>query len=206
MEANSERVIAYIDGFNLYFGMKAASSRKYYWLDLRRMCERLLTENQKLQRVRYFTSRVSEPPGKVRRQTTYLEALATLPDFDVIEGQYVGDTKQCPGCGRLIFVHNEKMTDVNIAVEITKDAHADQFDTALLVTGDSDQAPTVRMLRDLFLHKRLICAFPPRRTSNELKKLAAFIHINPGMLAACQLPSEVTKANGYVLRRPVEWQ
>lgn len=28
------RVIAYIDGFNLYFGLKADHGRKYLWLDL----------------------------------------------------------------------------------------------------------------------------------------------------------------------------
>lgn len=28
------RVIAYIDGFNLYFGLKSKGFKKYYWLDL----------------------------------------------------------------------------------------------------------------------------------------------------------------------------
>jgi len=26
-----ERVIAYIDGFNLYFGFKSAGCKRYYW-------------------------------------------------------------------------------------------------------------------------------------------------------------------------------
>ena len=30
-----ERVNAYIDGFNLYFGLKSKGWRRYYWLDLR---------------------------------------------------------------------------------------------------------------------------------------------------------------------------
>ena len=28
------RVILYVDGFNLYFGLRSKGWRKYYWLDL----------------------------------------------------------------------------------------------------------------------------------------------------------------------------
>ena len=36
-----ERIIAYIDGFNLYFGLRAKGWKRYYWLNLRAMCENL---------------------------------------------------------------------------------------------------------------------------------------------------------------------
>ena len=29
-----ERVIAYVDGFNLYFGLKSKGWQRYYWLDV----------------------------------------------------------------------------------------------------------------------------------------------------------------------------
>lgn len=32
----TQRVIAYIDGFNLYFGLKAAKWKRFYWLNLQR--------------------------------------------------------------------------------------------------------------------------------------------------------------------------
>jgi len=38
----SARVIAYIDGFNLYFGLKSKGWKRYYWLDLSELCLRLL--------------------------------------------------------------------------------------------------------------------------------------------------------------------
>ena len=28
------RVVAYVDGFNLYFGLRSKGWKKYYWLDL----------------------------------------------------------------------------------------------------------------------------------------------------------------------------
>lgn len=32
------RVITYIDGFNLYFGLKEAKYRRFYWLDVLIAC------------------------------------------------------------------------------------------------------------------------------------------------------------------------
>jgi hypothetical protein len=38
----NERVIAYIDGFNLYFGLKSTGWKKFYWLNLQSMVQNLL--------------------------------------------------------------------------------------------------------------------------------------------------------------------
>jgi hypothetical protein len=46
-----ESVVAYIDGFNLYFGLKADHGRKYLWLDLQALIEGLLRPNQELREV-----------------------------------------------------------------------------------------------------------------------------------------------------------
>ena len=53
-----QRVAAYIDGFNLYYGLRSKGWRRYYWLDLHRLVERLLRPGQQLVAVRYFTTRV----------------------------------------------------------------------------------------------------------------------------------------------------
>jgi uncharacterized LabA/DUF88 family protein len=105
-----------------------------------------------------------------------------------------------------VHSHGEKMTDVNIAIEMTKDAHSDRFHTAVLVTGDSDQTPTIRMIRELFPKKRVICAFPPKRVSLELRKVAhGWVSINANILSKSQLPSPVLRADGYPLTRPATW-
>ena len=46
----------YIDGFNLYYG--AVKGTPYRWLDVRKMCELLLPDLQ-VERIKYFTARVS---------------------------------------------------------------------------------------------------------------------------------------------------
>lgn len=56
---NCERVVVYIDGFNLYFGIREAGFDKCRWLNLKILVENLLQPHQKLIHIKYFTSRVS---------------------------------------------------------------------------------------------------------------------------------------------------
>jgi hypothetical protein len=52
-----ERVAVYVDGFNLYFGIREAALDNCRWLNLRKLAENLLQHNQELVAVNYFTSR-----------------------------------------------------------------------------------------------------------------------------------------------------
>lgn len=90
-----ERVIIYIDGFNLYFGLKSKGWQRYYWLNLQKLAQNLLTKNQQLITTKYFTSRISKPPEKSRRQATYIEALETLDNFRIFYGHYLINTIEC---------------------------------------------------------------------------------------------------------------
>ena len=204
-----ERVIAYIDGFNLYFGMREKGWGRYLWLDVHALVNNLLKPRQRLVRTKYFTSRVSgtrSDPGKPQRQNTYLDALGTLPDLDIFYGHYLPKNVQCFSCGATWVSHEEKMTDVNIAVALLLDAYDNAFDTAILMTGDSDLRAPVFEMRARFPKKRLIMGFPPARESVVLRKVAnAALIIGRKKLADSQFPERVTKADGYVLSRPPSW-
>ena len=202
----TERVVTYIDGFNLYFGLKNSGWRRYYWLDIHLLAQNLLKPDQELVAVRYFTSRISNPPDKQKRQATYLEALATLPATTIIYGRYQINNHYCPYCGALEKIPNEKMTDVNIAVELLSDAYVDTFDTALLISADSDLAGPVSRVQKVFSGKRVVLAFPPSRSSKELMKIAAaHFTIGRSMFERSQLPEEIVKPDGFILRRPQHW-
>jgi len=48
------RLIAYIDSFNLYFGLKESKWKKYYWLDLQKLCLNLTKYDQILVSTKYL--------------------------------------------------------------------------------------------------------------------------------------------------------
>jgi uncharacterized LabA/DUF88 family protein len=200
-------VIAYIDGFNLYFGLKSQKWQRYYWLDLKLLAKNLLKRHQELIFTKYFTSRVSFPPDKCRRQSTFIEALETLTDFQIFYGKYQLNSRQCRNCGQKDQIPNEKMTDVNIAVEMLADAFQDSFDVALLVSADSDLTAPVISIKRLFPQKEIVAAFPPQRFSTELAKhVHAYFTIGRANLAKSIFPERVQKADGYVLQCPTEWK
>ncbi len=202
-----ERVVAYIDGYNLYYGLREKGWKRFYWLNLQRMIQHLLKPSQVLVCVKYFTSIVKRPDDKRRRQQVYLEALGTLTDLKIFYGHFISDTVTCHSCGHQYETHHEKMTDVNIAVELMTDAFKDSFDVAFLVSGDSDLVGLLHSIRNLFPRKRVVVAFPPRRTSSALKREAdAYIYIGRNVLSKSIFPDEVIKPDGYVLRRPDSWR
>jgi uncharacterized LabA/DUF88 family protein len=202
-----ERVIAYVDGFNLYFGLKSKGWRRYYWLNIQMLSQNLLKPNQRLLLTKYFTTRIAGPPDKEKRQSTYIEALETLSEFQIFYGKYQINPRQCSQCGFQDEVPNEKMTDVNIAVEILKDAYQDEFDVALLISADSDLVPPVKTVRELFPNKQVVVASPPGRYSVDLAKSASkSFFISRRNIAKSLLPEEVVKADGYILRCPLLWK
>ena len=205
----TRRVAVYVDGFNLYYGLRSKGWRRYYWLDLRRLSEQFLRTGQRLVLVHYFTAGVfAEPhdPDKPVRQNTYLEALGTLPNLHMHQGYHVAKEQRCFACGATWQTYEEKTTDVNIAVELLGDAQDDVFDTAIVVSGDGDLAGPIRAVRQRYPQKRVVVAFPPGRHSAGLRNAAtAFFTIGRDALRDSQFPQQVTKADGYVLTRPQKW-
>lgn len=202
--------MVYIDGFNLYFGLKARGWRRYYWLDPQALATNLLKPDQRLEMVKYFTARISSSPSdpaKHKRQATWLEAIETLQNTKVFYGHYLSKPQQCLKCGAKWTAHEEKMTDVNIAVEMLRDAYDDKFDTALVISADSDLAPPVEAVRKKFPNKRVIVVRPPERQSKKLESVAsAAFALGRKTLQDSQLPDSYTKPDSFVLIRPASWK
>ena len=76
---------------------------------------------------------------------------------------------QCRECEAWYKRPQEKWTDVNIATHLVADAHANAFDTALLMSADADLLSAVRHVKDKW-NKRVIVIDPPRRHSDDLAK------------------------------------
>ena len=206
MEVEKERVIAYVDGFNLYFGMVAKGDKDTLWLDIQQLARNLLKPNQELVYVKYFTSRVRNNPDKEQRQKTYIEAIETLTDCKIFYGNYQNNTVECYRCGNTYSSPKEKMTDVNIAVEMITDAHNDKYDIAMLITGDSDLVPPVKAIHTTFHPKRVIVAFPPNRHNASLNTVAkGSIMIGKANLKKAQFADKLIKRDGYILNKPKTW-
>jgi uncharacterized LabA/DUF88 family protein len=201
------RVVAYVDGFNLYHGLKAGYGRRYHWLDLQALVRGLLRPGQELLEVQYFTARVRDNPDAELRQTLYLQALMSHSlRVRLIEGHFRDKPRECRNCGARWMAYEEKETDVNIAIAMLTDAVRDMYDTALLVSADSDLRPVVAAVKHLGTGKRIIAAFPPRRRSRDLAQAVdGYISVDHATVRNSQLPPEIVAKGGVRLIRPAYW-
>lgn len=201
------RVITYIDGYNLYYGLRSSKLRWAYWLNLQALARLFLHEGETLVKTKYFTTIVSDPPDKRARQAVFLEALQTLPDFEIFYGHFLSNLVVCYRCGYTYTTHHEKMTDVTIATEMLVDTYSDRYDKAFLITADSDLSAPLNAIRSLFPEKKIIVLFPPARVSKQLMKLASgYEYISQDKLSKSLFDDPYLKPDGYELKKPDAWR
>lgn len=199
------RVIAYVDGFTVYYGLKDKGWRHLMWLDYVALMKKLLRPGQELIAVKYFTSRVRKPEDSRLRQSTYLDALDARGGLETIEGKYEERPVRCPSCQHKWPKPKEKMTDVQLAVALVVDAEDDEFDVAFLLAADADLVPAVRTVRQR-CNKPVVVVSPRGRRSDELAAAgSADIHVRKSWFNQCQLPEVVVDNQGREHVRPEYW-
>jgi len=119
-------------------------------------------------------------------------------------GQFKAKDRSCRSCGAKWIAHEEKETDVNIALWLLCEAYEDNFDEAFVISRDSDLTPAVRMVVEGFPNKSIKIISPPNAGhSKEMaqlvgdKKLAS---IKPIHLERSLLPEKIhSPDSGLVL-------
>lgn len=205
------RVSCYIDGFNLYHSiddMNRASRgalNHLKWLDLKKLMTVFTDPSvHQIDTIKYFSAYATWKPDQHERHQIYVKALQSK-GINVILGQFKEKDIYCPGCKLIHKGHEEKESDVNIAVQLIGDAYTDQFDHAFIVSRDSDLSGPIRYIRQHFPKKKVkIIAPPHRRHSKELWALAnSQASISQIHLERCLLDQTVVDSKGIkVCTRP----
>jgi uncharacterized LabA/DUF88 family protein len=142
---------------------------------------------------------------KVNRHKVFLTALK-LKGVKVILGQFQKVEKRCRKCHQQYHTFEEKKTDVNIAVEILKAAVRDEFDTAIIMSGDSDLVPVIEAIKTLFPAKRVGVIIPINGKAALLKQVCDFhMKMKEKHLKASLFPDEIDFGSGIKLLRPPSW-
>jgi len=200
----------YIDGFNLYYGSLRRTPFK--WLNPLRMCQ-LLLPNDTIVAIKYFTARVSARPSDPEqpiRQNTYFRTLNTVPEIKIIEGTFLTKevmmplAKTSPQQYAKVIKTEEKGSDVNLAVHLLHDAYRGDFESAVMITNDSDLLEPLKIVKyELELPVGLIN--PQKHPSFHLKRHATFIKkLRTGVLAASQFPPSLKDSHG-TFQKPPGW-
>jgi uncharacterized LabA/DUF88 family protein len=199
------RAMFFVDGFNLYHAIAAkAQFRKYKWLNLRQLCSSILSSQEQLIKIFFFTAYYPGDAGRRQRHQTYIRALE-LHDVEIVIGEFKRKDKYCQHCKKTFTGYEEKQTDVNIAIELFRQAVQDTYDTAFILSGDSDLVPALRAVKKTFPNKTLKLVLPPERQSESMKQeVAWFMRMKERHLAKNQFPAAIEK-NSVRIEKPKEW-
>jgi len=195
-----KKVNVYVDGFNLYHAIDALNDQRLKWINLRTLAFSFVKPHEVLNHVRYFTAVLTWNKEKQGRHKIYIRAQKAF-GVDVIESNFRKVTRHCYPQNRYCARHEEKQTDVAIAVSVLLDATRGDFDRAILVTADSDQIPLVKAIMNDFPNKRITLAAPPGR-AGEARELGSLVHervpITVGRIRSCIMPTVVHDDRGQV--------
>lgn len=197
----------FIDGFNFYHALKRLDGNHLKWVNLRKLMARQTSKSEKIGSIYYFSAFAEWLPGPRIRHEKYVAALIA-ENVEVILGNFKRKDRYCNHCKRISVGHEEKETDVNIALCLLNEAYKDTYDRAYVVSRDSDLKPAIAMVRSQFPKKEIIVVAPPHfghstdliGVSNGKRK------ISKEQIEQCLFPEKVIDAGGNVATvRPSEY-
>jgi len=194
------RVIVYIDGFNLYHAIDELKRPWLKWLDLRAVSEGLLRKDETLSAVKYFSAFATWLPAQFARHRDYVDVLVARGVI-VHMAQFKEKPRKCRSCGARWIGHEEKETDVQIAVHMIADALKGEADRLIVISADTDLSPAIRMIAASAPVCEVFVAAPPGRFGR-CRALAPRLELTPGRLARCLLPESVQLGRGRKVKRP----
>jgi len=225
------RTIAYVDGYNLYYGCLKHSP--HLWLDVDRLVAGIVKIQDpaaELLRVRYFTAYIkarfaSNGEAAAQAQQTYFKALRASGRVDIITGDHslapswAVEYREPPDKRQRVRIwrFEEKRTDVNLALSAYRDAAKGLVDQVVLVTNDSDITPAAVAIREDFPSIRIGVVFPiaqadpaggrsHRPPCGDLIQIADWTrrHVTDAELASAQFPPKVPTHKKPAIK-PAHW-
>jgi uncharacterized LabA/DUF88 family protein len=210
-----KEIIFLIDGFNLYHSILKLNRDTGYctkWLDIASLCRsyiHLFGKTAELKSMYYFSAipYYLSPgnPKKIQRHENYISCLKST-GIEIILGRFKQKDVFCDRCRNMILKHEEKETDVSIAITLMEIFFKDLCDCAVIVSGDTDLSPVVRKCQSLFKNKKVVFAFPYARKNKELSSLApGSFSINKRQYIKHQLLNPVVLDDGSKIFKPKSW-
>lgn len=170
-----DKVAVYIDGSNLYHSLRQQIGHTN--LDFGRLAAKLVA-SRRLVRVYYYNAPLDQArePQRYKEQQRFFQALRHVDYLEVRLGRLV-----YRGSPAVAF---EKGVDIKLATDMLIHGSRDNYDVALLVSGDTDFADALQAVKDQGHHVE-VALFEPGG-SQRLREVAdRVILIDSAFLSDC---------------------
>lgn len=214
-----KKIVFLIDGFNLYHSIKKfikenRKTNKYKWLDYKKLCSLFLkSQSEEIGEVILYTAYAYwRKNNAAERHKVFIKA-QQYNGVKVIFGKFKEKDRMCPACKDMIKQHEEKETDVNIALDIIDYALKEEYDGIYIISGDSDLKPAIQRAKKYIANagkdKYIKIIFPYKQHTNELKNILGnnnHMSIKGKHLESSLMSEEITLSDGKITYIPKEWK
>ena len=174
-----KNILVLIDGFNFYHKLKTYQSMNNVcvkWLNYKELIKSYFKDYDDYNFEYYYFSAYADFRGDdvVERHKTYVKALKS-ENIKVILGKFKEKFgKKCRVCNTPITKedlkrHEEKNTDVNIAITLIEKAIKKEYDKCFILSADSDFNSAITRAKELY-PEGIITIVPPPIPNNNTRK------------------------------------
>lgn len=216
------QVCCFIDGFNLYHSLLKLGDEKYKWINLRLLSEQFIEPGDTLSGVFYFSAYCEWDEGKKNRHKLYVRALAEhnvqiiLGSFKRVSKTFIKKKMEVlysstPRKLQKFLIpdvlkyrtHEEKETDINMAIRILDCANKNLFDKAIIISGDSDLVPVINAVKHNDATKKFTCVLPVSGKGRRMMGACdQGFQMTKAHLANCIMPAQITTGDGSIIQSP----
>lgn len=172
----NKKILVLIDGFNYYHKLKNYQRNQNVcvkWLDYVSLLKAAIkshikTENFDLEVIYFSAIAKHRNQESQNRHKIYIKALKNS-GVKVVLGEfkekYIYPCKECQQKlpNEKILKHEEKHTDVNVAITLLEKAMKNEFERAYLLSEDNDYVPVVKRVKELYPEKEIVICPPPQK-------------------------------------------
>ena len=159
-EKKQERISIFIDGSNLYHSLKRYKIKAKFQDIIE-----ILGKGKDVVNIFYYTALLDKSfdEGRYFEHQKFLEKIKKIPNFNVV---LCNLRRTILKDGSVNFAI--KGDDIHLANDLIKGAFKDEFDEAIIISGDEDFVPAIKTVREL--NKKVTNAYFPKSSSYLLRR------------------------------------
>lgn len=142
-------VAVVVDGLNVFHALRSQFGHLTE-IDIVGLANRLIDrDSHRITEAIYYSAKVEHLGFEaLTSQQKYFDALSKSGmTLDI--GEFKNKSVRCSNCGTTFVRHEEKQTDVKIALKLAQIAASESADMVLLFSADTDLIPAIRLLNEL---------------------------------------------------------
>jgi uncharacterized LabA/DUF88 family protein len=145
-DQKTKRVAIYIDGSNLYYKLKDLGIKNITYFEYGNLAEYLAGKSRTVVAKRYYIGAVRAKGGDekaIRMQENQVRL------FNHLRSKSDGFSIKLGYLMKNDGIYHEKGVDVKMAVDLLVGAYENMYDTAILVSSDTDLIPAIQKIKHL---------------------------------------------------------